>query len=78
MLGSSISQLCYGVSSSSNQDGHLHGFTTSDPDYTWEFQGPHLEVGKEHYLWPETGQTCLELIPHGQAHVHEIHTIMNR
>jgi hypothetical protein len=37
-----------------------------DPDYTWEFQGPRVEYGKE-YLRPETGWTCMKLIPHGQA-----------
>ncbi len=71
------SRCCYGVSSSSNWDGHLHGTATEDPDSTWEFQEPCVEVGKEH-IWPETGWTCLEVIPCGQAHAHRICTVSNR
>ncbi len=77
LLGPLTSGLCYGISTSSNQDGHLHGIATRDSNQAWEFQGSCFEASKE-YLRPETGWACVELIPCGQTHVHRIHNITNR
>jgi hypothetical protein len=41
LLGSATSGLCYGISTSSNQDGHLHGIATRDSNQAW---------AKEHIL----------------------------
>ncbi len=78
LLGPSTSWLHYGVSSNSNQDRHLHGITARDLDYPWEFQGPRVENGKEEHSLPESGRTCMELVPRGQAYVCWNHTVANR
>jgi hypothetical protein len=77
LLGPLTSGLCYGISISSNQDGHLHGIGIRDSNQAWEFQGLHFEA-REEYLRPETGWAHVELIPYGQTHVHRIHNITNR
>jgi hypothetical protein len=69
LLGNLTSGLCYGISSSSNQDGHLHGIATGDPNQAQKFQGSRIEDGEKH-VRPETGWTHMELIPHEQTHVH--------
>ncbi len=38
LLGPSTSGLCYGISTGSNQDGHLHRIATRDSNQAWEFQ----------------------------------------
>ena len=77
LLGPLTSGHCYDVSTSSNQDGHLHGIATRDSHQAWEFQGSHFEARKE-YIWPETGWARMELSPCGQTHVHRIHNVTNR
>ncbi len=68
--------LCYGISTSSNWDGHLHGIATRDSNQAWEFQGSCFEARE--YLRPETGLTCVEFIPPGQTRVHRIYNVTNR
>ncbi len=38
LLGPLTSGLCYGLSTSSNQDGHLYGAVTRDSNQAWELQ----------------------------------------
>jgi hypothetical protein len=64
------------VSTSSYQNGHLHGTSTMHPDRTWELQGSRLEVREEH-LRLETSRSRQELIPRGQAHVPRILAFLN-
>jgi hypothetical protein len=71
------SRLCYGLSTSSNQDGHLYGAATRDSNQAWELQRTRFEA-REEYLRPETGWVHVEFIPCGQAHVHRVHNITNR
>ncbi len=77
LLGPLTSGLCYGISTSSNQDGHLHGNATRDSNQAWKFQGTCFEARKE-YLRPETGWARVEFIPRGQTHVHRIHNVATR
>ncbi len=77
LLGPSISGLCYGLSTSSNQDGHLHGGTRRDSNQAWELQRIRFEA-REEYLLPKTGWACVEFIPCGQTHVHRIHNDTDR
>ncbi len=77
LLSPSTSGLCHGLSTSSNQDGHLHGITTRESNRAWEFQGLHFEA-REECLRPEIGWACVELIPRGQTHIHRIHNNTNR
>ncbi len=77
LLGPSTSGLCYGLSTSSNQDGHLHGATTRDLNQAWEIQRIRFEA-REEYLWPKTGWARVEFIPCGKIHVHRIHNVTDR
>jgi hypothetical protein len=54
LLGPLTSGLCYGLSTSSNQVGHLHGATTRDSNQAWELQRICFEA-REEYLRPKTG-----------------------
>ncbi len=68
LLGPLPSQFCYGLSTSSHRNGHLHGTSTRHPDRTWELQGSRIEV-REEYLRSKTIWSRMKLIPHGQTHV---------
>ncbi len=76
LLGPFTSGLCDGLSTSSNQDGHLYGAATRDSYQAWEFQRTCFEA-REEYLQPETSWVRVEFIPHGQTHVHRVHNIAN-
>ncbi len=67
----------FGLSTSSNQDGHLYGAATRDSNQAWELQRTCFEA-REEYLWPETGLAHVEFIPLGQTHIHRIHNIANK
>ncbi len=77
LLGLSTSGLRYGLSTSSNQDGHLYGAATRDSNQAWELLRTHFEA-REEYLRPKTGLARVEFIPCGQTHVHRIHNVTNR
>jgi hypothetical protein len=77
LLGSLTSGLCYGLSTSSNQDGYLYGAVTRDSNQAFELQRTCFEA-KEEYLRPETGWACVEFILRGQTHIHRIHNITDR
>ncbi len=77
LLGPSTSGFCYGLSTSSNQDGHLYGAATRDSNQALKLQRTRFEA-REEYLRPETGWERVEFIPRGQTHVHRIHNVTNR
>ncbi len=52
LLGPLTSGLRYGLSTSSNQDGHLYGAATKDSKQAWELQRTHFEA-REEYLRPK-------------------------
>ncbi len=64
LLGPSPSRFCYGLSTSSHRNGHLHGTSARHPDRTPELKFSHIEV-REEYLRSETSWLHMELIPCG-------------